>query len=273
MALDRARGGWRARIGLWGLLGVLLAAPMAARAQAGDDMATKNASQARAALDAMVKALGGDAWLNMKNMMREGHVAAFYHGKPDEGTTLYWEYHQWPDMDRIEYTKHRDVVQFYEGRKGTEVTYKGKAPLPQDQVDDFLRRRDHSIETVVKVWLKDPRTILVYEGQHLAERHLAEQVTLISADNEAVTILMDVQTHLPLRRSFEWRDPVYKDKNTDAEEYDDYHVLGGLPTPLTIARFKNDDMTRQFFVDKVVFNQDLGADFWDVEAANRRIKK
>ena len=69
-------------------------------------------------------------------------------------------------------------------------------------MDDFLRRRDHSIETAIKVWLKDPKTILVYEGQHMAERHLAEQVTLISAQNEAVTILMDAQTHLPLRRSF-----------------------------------------------------------------------
>ena len=43
---------------------------------------------------------------------------------------------------------------------------------------------------------------------------------------------MDAQTHLPLRRSFEWRDPVYKDKNTDAEEYDDYHTVDGFPTPV-----------------------------------------
>ena len=66
-------------------------------------------------------------------------------------------------------------------------------------------------------------------------------MTLISADNEAVTILMDVQTHLPLRRTFQWRDPVYKDKNLDAEEYDDYHTIDGFPTPFTITRFKNDD--------------------------------
>ena len=97
------------------------------------------------------------AWLNMKNQMREGHVAAFFHGKPSGGTTEYWEYHAWPDHDRIEFTKHRDVVQFYMGRAGTEVTYKGKAPLPQEQVEDFLRRRDHSIETVIKVWLNDPK--------------------------------------------------------------------------------------------------------------------
>jgi hypothetical protein len=42
---------------------------------------------------------------------------------------------------------------------------------------------------------------------------------------------MDVQTHLPLRRTFQWRDPVYKDKNLDAEEYDDYHTIDGFPTP------------------------------------------
>jgi len=250
----------------------LLAAPWTIGAQTTDE-AAKNAKQARGVLDAMVQALGGDAWLKMKNQMRHGHIAAFYQGKPSGGTTDYWEYHAWPDHDRTEFTKHRDVVQFYIGRTGTEVTYKGKAPLPQDQVDDFLRRRDHSIETVVKLWLNDPKTILVYEGQRLAERHLADQVTLISASNEAVTILTDVQTHLPLRRTFEWRDPVYKDKNLDAEEYDDYHTFDGFPTAFTITRFKNDDMTRQYFLDRVTYNQALPADFWNVEAADQRIKK
>jgi hypothetical protein len=255
-------------------LAVLFAlCPLASRAQATGDAAAKNAAQARAVLDAMVKALGGPAWLNMKNQLRQGHTAAFYHGKPSGGTTKYWEFHAWPDHDRIEYTEHRDVVQFYIGRAGTEVTYRGKAPLPQEQVDDFLRRRDHSIETAVKSWLNDPRTILIYEGQRLAERHLADQVTLISAANEAVTILTDVETHLPLRRTFEWRDPLYKDKNLDAEEYDDYHLVDGLPTPFTLTRFKNDDMVSQRFLDKAIYNQDLPADFWSIDAAERRIKK
>jgi len=84
---------------------------------------------------------------------------------------------------------------------------------------------------------------------------------------------MDKQTHLPLRRTFEWRDPLYKDKNLDAEEYDDYHTVDGLPTAFMITRFKNDDMTRQQFLDKVTYNQTLADDFWSVEAAERRIKK
>jgi len=270
-------------LAVWLALG-LLAMPLAVRAQ-GDEAGArppaqpmdvsgeKNAARARAALDAMVKALGGDAWLNQKNVVREGHIAAFFHGSPDVGTTLFWEFHMWPDHDRLEYTKHRDVVQFYEGQKGIEVTFRGAKPLPQEQVDDFMRRRAHSIETAAKVWLKDPKTILVYEGQRMAERHMADQVTLISAENEAITIQMDVQTHLPLSRSFQWRDPVYKDKNTDIEEYADYHDVEGFPTAYSITRVHNGETVRQLYIDKVHYNQDLAADFWDIDVVAKRIKK
>jgi len=97
--------------------------------------------------------------------------------------------------------------------------------------------------------------------------------TLISAQNEAITILMDAQTHLPLRRTFQWRDPLYKDKNTDAEEYDNYRPVDGFLTPYSISRFKNDEMVRQYYIVKVSFNQNLPADIWSVDAADRRIKK
>lgn len=249
-----------------------LMAPHVTRTQT-DDAAAKNAAQARAALNAMVQALGGQAWLNMQNMEREGHIAGFFNGAPDPGTEEYFEFHQWPDRDRIELTSHRDVVEFYVGRQGVEVTYRGKKPVDKDTVDDYLRRRDHSIETAVKVWLKDPNTILIYEGQRLAERHLAEQVTLISPENAAITILMDEQTHLPLQRSFQWRDPEYHDKNTDTEEYDDYHTIDGFPTPLTITRLKNGEPFRQYFVSHVKYNESLPADFWDADAEARKVKR
>jgi hypothetical protein len=255
------------------LAAIVLAAPRPTLTQTAEDAAAQNAQKARAALDAMVTAMGGPAWLNMKNEMFKGHVAAFFHGQPDLGTEDLWEFHAWPERDRVELTKHRDVVEFYLGREGWEVTYRGKKAIPEKDLNDFLRRRDHSIETAIKVWLKDPKTILVYEGQHMAERHLAEQVTLISAQNEAVTIQMDVQTHLPLKRSFEWRDPEFHDKNVDAEEYDDYHMIDGLPTAFSITRFRNDDMVRQYYLDHAEYNRQLPEDFWNPDAAERRIKK
>jgi hypothetical protein len=253
------------------LAALALVLPSVMRAQTGDVIADKNAQQARDALNAMVQALGGQAWLNLKNMERHGHTATFFQGNPNPATTDYFSFHQWPDNDRTDYTKHRDVVQFLVGRQGWEVTYRGKKAWDKDTLDEALRSRDHSIETAVKVWMKEPNTILVYEGQHLAERHLAEQVTLISPQNEAITILMDAQTHLPLQRSFQWRDPTYHDKNTNTEEYDNYHTIQGLPTPFTITLLKNGEIVRQNYVDRVVFNQNLPATFWDPDAEAKKI--
>ena len=87
------------------LMGAVLVLAMAAGVvRAQSDEAAKNAVKARAELDAMVQALGGDAWLNMKNQLLKGRIAAFYQGRPDTGTTLVYEFHAWPDTDRIEVT-------------------------------------------------------------------------------------------------------------------------------------------------------------------------
>jgi len=262
-----------AKFALIAFVATALLAPLVTPAQtpSPEDAAQKNADQARAALNAMVKALGGQAWLNMKNQVQRERLAAFFQGNPDLGTEEIFVYHQWPDHDRIEVTKHRDVSEYFLGREGWEVTYRGKKPLDKDILDDFLRRRDHSVETAVKVWMNDPKTILVYEGQRMAERHLAEQVTLISPENESITILLDIQTHLPLQRIFQWRDPTYHDKNTDTEEYDDYHTIDGFPTPFNITRLKNGDIVRQYYVIHAAYNQDLPADFWNPDVA-RKVK-
>ena len=106
---------------------------MRPRTQTSGDEAAKNAQQARAALDAMVQAMGGQAWLNMKNRMIEGHVSPrFSRAIPTWARHENYEFHQWPDHDRIEVTKHRDVVEFYIGREGWEVTYRGKKAMDKE---------------------------------------------------------------------------------------------------------------------------------------------
>jgi hypothetical protein len=214
---------------------VFLAGQVFCRAQnAGEDAVAKaNEQKARATLAAMVQALGGDRWLNLKDETFEGRTSGFYQGKPTGGISDYFDYRRLPDQERIELGKKRDVVEFFLGTAGWEVTYRGKKMLPQDIMEEYRRRRDHSVDTAIRVWLKQPGTIVIYDKQSLVERHLADQVTLISAENDSITIETDAQSHLPIRRTFQWRDPVYKDKNDESEEYDDYHVVDGIPTAFT----------------------------------------
>jgi hypothetical protein len=232
-----------------------------------------NSGKARAALDVMVQALGGDRWLNLQNTYIEGRTSGFYQGKPTGAIGDFFSWHVYPDKDRIELTKKHDVVDIFLGNEGWEITYKGKRALPKDQMDEVLRRRDHSIEVAIKVWLKDPNTMLLFDGQSLSERHLADQVTLISPTNDSITIKMDAQTHLPLSRTYQWRDPLYKDKNEEVEEYDNYQVIDGIPTPFAITRFHNGDMISQRFVYKASYNVQLPQNAFDVEATVAKIKK
>jgi hypothetical protein len=232
-----------------------------------------NAKKAHAALDAMVQALGGDRWLNLQNSYVEGRTSGFYQGKPTGEIGDFYLWHVFPDKDRVELSKKRDVVDIFLGGEGWEITYRGKRSLPADQKDEFLRRRDHSIEVAIKVWMKDPGTIYLFDGQSLAERHLADQVTLISSSNDSITIQMDAQTHLPLRRTFQWRDPLYKDKNEEVEEYDNYQPIDGIPTPFAITRFHNGDMTNQRFIYKAAYNVPLPPNAFDVDATAAKIKK
>ncbi len=228
-----------------------------------------SAKKARAALDAMVQALGGDQWLNQQNSYAEGRIAGFYQGKPTGATIRYWEWRT-PTAERTDLTESKkdkhDWSQIFEGKNCWEITYRGKNPLPKDQCAAAIRRRDHSIQAAVHVWMNQPGTILMYEGQSLAERHLAEQVTLLNADNDSITIQIDAMNHLPLRCSWSWRDPVYKDKNEDVEEFDDYHNIDGIQTPFALTRLHNGDMTQQRFVFKAAYNVPLPPEGFDVDA-------
>ena len=54
---------------------------------------------------------------------------------------------------------------------------------------------------------------------------------------------------------------MYHDKNTDTEEYDDYHIIEGFPTPFTITRLKNDDTVRQYYVTQVIYQPESAGGF------------
>ena len=109
-----------------------------------------------------------------------------------------------------------------------------------------------------------------YEGSNMVERRLADQVSILNADNDAVTLELDESTHLPLSLSFQWRDPLYKDLNTDVQEFDDYHAVQGIMTPYSITRLHNGELTGQRFLTKVVYNAKLAPEMFD---PNRLLEK
>ncbi len=232
----------------------------------------ENARQARALLEQAILALGGDAYLNIHDIEQEGRTYSFYHGRPTSTGTLFWRYVQFPDKERIDLTKEKDVSAVYFGNKGYEITYKGAHEIEKKDLDDYLRRRRFSLETMLRTWINDSTVALFYEGTALAGNLAAQQVTLINAKDESVSIFLDVDSHLPLKKTYSWRDPVDKERNTEEEIYDNYRPVQGVMTPWGFTRYFNGDMQSQRFLSAVKYNQGVDEAMFDPNSGYNPIK-
>ena len=271
----------------------LLIAPQRLCAQASEIPSAAPASattgqtdteRGRQLINQMIAALGGEMWLNRATMQIDGRGSTFFHGQPNPYIVEYHEQRRLalngqPEADRVGFLTERgmiepgkkiDVVQIWTAGNGYEITYKGQTALPREQVEEYTRRRAHSIEEVVHTWLKAPGVMIVSEGTIMVDRRLADRVTVLTATNDAVTLDLDAATHLPLRRSFRWRNPQFNDYDEESEAYDDYHTIQGLPTPLTITRYHNGEMSNQRFLTKVVYNLPMDPSLFDPAVALKK---
>ncbi len=245
--------------------------------------AADSSAKARQLLEQMIAALGGQAWLTYKTLSQQGRSYSFYHGRPNSTVVPYRRFYQYPDKERHELPQQRDTVYFdlgmgvpvplpggkpgdvvliYNGDKGYEKTYKGTAAEDPKIVEEVIRRRRHSLEVVLREWLKDPATVFFYDGQSVANQQLVDVVTLLTKDNDQVTIGIDVHTHLPISKRYNWRDPD-KYKVEDETTYANYRKVQGIQTPFTITTTRDGEMTGQSFLSHAEYNAVFSPGFFD----------
>lgn len=222
-----------------------------------DKDALENADKAKSIVEQGIKALGGDTYLTIRDREMQGRGYGFHAGRATGSGAVFWSFSEFPDKERVEVTKERDIAELYVGNQGWEITYKGPHPIEQKDLDDYLRRRRFSLDTVLRTWVNDPGVILLFNGNAIAAQHPAYSVTLVNSKNESVTIYFDTDTHLPVKKSFEWRDPVDRQKNLEEEIYDDYKAVSGIMAPFNVTRYFNGDMASQRFFNAVTINQGL----------------
>lgn len=225
-----------------------------------------NVQKAKAVLNQTIQALGGSAYLNLQDISQEGRTYSFHNGRPNSLGILFWRFYKFPDKDRIELTKQRDVVYVYNGDKGTEITFKGPRPEDAKDLTEYLRRRHFSLEWVLRKWLLEPGVALFYEGQTVAEEKPVEQVTIMNIHNEGVTLYLSTDDHLPVKKTYSWRDPTDKERNIEDEVYDNYRAVQGIMTPHTVTRFYNGDMSSQRFMTTVSYNQGIADSQFEASA-------
>ena len=258
------------RLGLaWTLVVSVLSPALLAAEATYAAVATKH--RAHAALAATIQALGGPAWVSVGTSREHVRIATFFQGNPTGEVSDAVIIRKHPNQERVDLDKGR-VVELYSGSTGWEITYKGKKNLAAEKIQDHVRWRRHSLRRVLGRWMLDPATVLLDQGTEQVERHLAEKFTLMNAARNAVTLDVDADSHLPLRLSFEWRDPRFHDTNTDAVEFDNYHRIDGIATPFTVTRTHNGEIVQQTFLLRAEYNVALPKNSFDPDYASVHLK-
>jgi hypothetical protein len=220
------------------------------------DSAQSNQQKARTLIDQMIQALGGQAYLNAQDYYAEGRSGSF-HNETLVSWGLYYRFWKWPDKDRVELTKQRDVVQLFLGDQVYEITYKGIHPIDlqkEERSRQGVVRRYYSLENVLREWLKAPDILLLDEGPSISEGHLGEKVTIVNSKNESVTLIVDTTTHLPLEKRFSTRDPRYRDRDEEVTIYGDWKVIQGVNTPRMTVIKRNGETIAQQIILNITYN-------------------
>src|SRR5271170_1948953 len=236
-----------------------------------------NARKAQALLDQAVDALGGQPYLTYENRSEEGRYYPLYHGHTNSTGIPYRYYLEYPERDRFEviHTKEihvlpgsidiggvkvknkTDLVLIHNGNKGYETTYKGTAPQEKLDLENYIRRRQHSLEWIFRKWIRDPNVALFYDGASVVDGKVSEGVTLLNSQDDSVSVYLDQNTHYPVKISYSWRDPKDKQKNVEDEVYDGYKLVQGIWTPHSITRYFNGETSQQRFINTASYNQQL----------------
>jgi hypothetical protein len=240
-------------------------------AQAPRVASVVNQRQAHAVLTATIEALGGAAWVSLRTSREHVRIASYFQGSPTGEVADAVISREHPTKERIDLDKGK-VVQIFYGASGWEVTYKGKKDLPEEKIEDHARWQKHSLRRVLGRWLGDPATVILDDGPEQVERHAAEKFILMHATDDAVTLDIDAQSHMPLRLSFEWRDPRFHDKDVDTVEFDNYHRIDGIATPFTVTRTHNGETVQQTFLLQEEYNLELPPNLFDPDYAAAHLK-
>jgi len=237
---------------------------------------SNNARQARALLEKTIDALGGQPYLTYENRVEEGRYYPLYHGRTNSTGIPYRYYVEYPDKDRFEVLRMKDIhiipgeidiggvkskkvdlALIHNGDKGYEVTYKGTAAQEPLDLENYLRRRQHSLEWIFRKWLRDPNVAFFYDGIAVVDGKATEGVTLLNSQNDSVSVFLGQNTQYPIKISYSWRDPKDKQKNVEEEIYDSYKLVQGIWTPHSITRYFNGETSQQRFINTASYNLNL----------------
>jgi len=216
--------------------------------------------------DTAIAALGGDAFLNVTDIVSEGNLFFFDRDGNSSGLIKYNDWTKLPDKSRNEVgnrKKERDVTVF-NLEKNEGWILEGQKPTREaiaEEMKGFKAAVKHSLETIMRTRYKDPDNKLFYLGPGEGAEVSLETVRLLDPENDELTIYFDRLSGLPAKIEYRTLDRRGV-RQRRVDEFSQWLVIQGIKTPMRTDGFVNGRKSSQMFVTKITYNNNLPDSFF-----------
>lgn len=214
-----------------------------------------------------IQAMGGDAYLNVKEMVSEGNFFMFSPEGDSSGLIKYSDYTRLPDKSRFELgnkKKARDIIEVFnlEKNEGWILEYpKATRDATPQEMKDFRDEVKHSRDNIFRFRWKDPANKLFYLGPGEGADMTLEMVRILDPENDEVTVYFDRISKLPAK--IEYRSVNKRGiQERHVEEFSQWHVIEGVNTALRVDGYVNRRQRYQNFVVKINYNTNIPDSFF-----------
>jgi len=234
-----------------------------------------SAAKAREVIQRAIRALGGPAYLGVRDTTRSGRFSTFEHNGAVTGTIKVIDMVKMPDKERIEYIFRREfetyiplpidipfhktgsAFEVHNGDQGWTLSGGGVDEMSPEAFDRVLQQRKKNINLLFRARLNEPDLVLRYTGQDTLDLKLVDWVEVSDATRFTTRIAIDHSTHLPIHAVFLFRDPESGDPVQEDDDFSSYHLIQGVVTPMQISHDHNGYHFSQMFLEDVKYNTGL----------------
>ncbi|HVT92219.1 MAG TPA: hypothetical protein VHD76_05210 [Bryobacteraceae bacterium] len=253
---------------------VMVLGGLAARAET-------SAERAKRVLDNCLAAIGGPAFLAMRDRVEQGRAYSFYRDKLTGLSIASISTQYLPPSpgkltvrEREDFGKKKDAgsVLFTE-TEAYQITFRGAQPLPKERFERYRETVMHDIFYILHQRMAEKGMYLDFRSADVLDNRPVEIVDITDAENETTTVYIDQTTHLPLRQRFYRRNPVTRDRDEEITVFTKYRDAGGgVQWPFSIERDRNGEKISQIFSESVTINQNLPDSLFALPSGIRMIK-
>lgn len=266
--------GWRDRAARRAISAAVLATLFAFDAPRPAAAETRQEQGKRLVLESL-ELMGGDAFLQVRNLTLEGRAYSFYRQNLS-GLAVFTRYEtyepmladapaDWLPVSRRDiYTEKGDYYALYKNGQGWEVTFRGARPLPEDRMDEYRDSMRRNYFYFLRYRLDEPDLYFYYKGTEIVNNVPADTVEISDRDGESITIYLRMSDRLPLQQVYLRRDPKTRVPYEEKSIWSKYRDVDGVKIPWNIRQERDGDKTFEFFGRAAAINQSLDAGLFDL---------